>query len=58
LAEGNRAELDANWPNVARLIEMMKAGRVTLLFGARDAEHNQAMALRDYLTSARHSKGS
>ncbi len=53
-----RAELDANEVCVARLIAMMKAGKVTLLFGARDSEHNQAVALRDYLMSGRRSKGS
>jgi len=28
----------------------MREGEVTLLFGAADAEHNNAAALRDYLT--------
>jgi uncharacterized protein YeaO (DUF488 family) len=36
---------------------MMEAGEVTLLFGARDGEHNQAVALREYLVSGRRSKG-
>ena len=46
-----RAELDKNDVCVARLVAMMKTGVVTLLFGARDTEHNQAVALRDYLTT-------
>src|SRR5579884_1417795 len=31
------------------LATMAKRGKVTLLFGARDEEHNQAVVLRDYL---------
>lgn len=46
-----RAELDKNDICVARLVAMMKGAVVTLLFGARDIEHNQAVALRDYLTT-------
>jgi uncharacterized protein YeaO (DUF488 family) len=42
------AELDAN-AAVKQLRELMRKGRVTLLYSARDAEHNQAVALMDYL---------
>lgn len=43
-----RAELAGN-PKVGGLIELMKEGqRVTLLFGARDVEHNNAIVLRAF----------
>ncbi len=42
-------ELDAN-PSVWQpIMEAAHEGPVTLLFGARDEEHNQAVVLRDYL---------
>ena len=47
------AELDAlgaRSPAVAALAGAVRRGRVTLLFGARDAQHNTAVALHDYLT--------
>ena len=44
-----RAELDANPSAWQPLIEAAKRGPVTLLFGARDRDHNQAVVLRDYL---------
>lgn len=44
-----RAELDANPTSWQPLIDAAKRGPVTLLFGARDREHNQAVVLRDYL---------
>jgi len=44
------AELDVKQDIVARLLEAAVAeGPLTLLFSARDAECNQAVALRDYL---------
>jgi len=43
------AELDAMPETVARLHRLMGEGPVTLLYSARDTEHNQAVALRDYL---------
>ncbi|MGI6207791.1 MAG: DUF488 domain-containing protein [Anaerolineae bacterium] len=43
------AELDA-MPEVWQpILEAAKKGDVTLLFGARDEEHNQAVALKEYL---------
>lgn len=42
-------ELDANPEAVSELRGWLKHGRVTLVYGARDAEHNQAVALREYL---------
>jgi uncharacterized protein YeaO (DUF488 family) len=47
------AELDAlgaRSPTVAALAGAVRRGRVTLLFGARDARHNTAVALHEYLT--------
>ncbi len=42
-------ELDANPQAWQPLADAAKRGPVTLLFGARDREHNQAVVLRDYL---------
>jgi uncharacterized protein YeaO (DUF488 family) len=44
-----RAELDADPQAVRPLLEAVRKGRVTLLYSARDPEHNQAVVLRDYL---------
>ncbi len=44
-------ELDANPEAVARLTDEAANSRVTLLFSARDADCNQAVALREYLIS-------
>jgi uncharacterized protein YeaO (DUF488 family) len=44
-----RAELDANPAAWQPLVEAAKAGRLTLLYSARDTEHNGAVVLRDYL---------
>jgi len=42
-------ELDGNSEAVTRLHGLIAEGPVTLLYGAHDAEHNQAVALLDYL---------
>jgi len=34
---------------VDHLTDLVSAGKVTLLFGAHDIEHNNAVALEDYL---------
>lgn len=44
------AELDANPSAWQPILEAAHKGAVTLLFGARDEQHNQAVVLRDYLT--------
>jgi len=44
-----RAELDANPASWQPLLEAAERGPVTLLFGARDREHNQAVVLQAYL---------
>lgn len=43
------AELDAQPAAVAELRALARHGRITLLYAAHDAEHNNAVALRDYL---------
>lgn len=44
-------ELDASPDLVGEVISLARAGTVTLLFSARDTEHNQAVALAEYLGS-------
>jgi uncharacterized protein YeaO (DUF488 family) len=34
---------------IRRLLDRIRRGRVTLVFGARDTDHNQAVALRTFL---------
>jgi len=46
-----RAELDASPTAVAELRGLLSRGKVTLVYGARDSEHNQAVALASYLTT-------
>jgi uncharacterized protein YeaO (DUF488 family) len=43
------AELDAHPKAWRSLLEAARAGDVTLLYGARDPEHNNAAALKAYL---------
>ena len=42
-------ELDANPEPVNTIKDLAKKGTVTLLYGARDEEHNDAVVLLDYL---------
>lgn len=44
-----RKELDGNPEAVARLREALAQGDVTLLYGARDEEHNQARVIARYM---------
>ena len=44
-----RAELDGKPEALQPLVEAAESGPVTLVYGARDREHNQAVVLRDYL---------
>ncbi|AZO05880.1 MULTISPECIES: DUF488 domain-containing protein [unclassified Mesorhizobium] len=44
-----RAELDANGEAVAQLRGLLRGGKVTLLYGAHDEAHNNAVALAGYL---------
>ncbi|TDD30383.1 DUF488 family protein [Nonomuraea terrae] len=48
-AERYRAELDQHSEAVRPLLDAARKGPVTLLYSARDTEHNQAVVLRDYL---------
>lgn len=43
------AELDERIPVVEKLVERAKECNVTLVYSARDAEHNNAVALQEYL---------
>lgn len=47
--ERYRAELDANVEASKPILEAAERGPVTLLYSARDTEHNGAVVLRDYL---------
>ncbi|SEA54642.1 DUF488 domain-containing protein [Nitrosospira multiformis] len=44
-----RAELEENDEQLARLREEIKKGAVTLLYGAKDEEHNDAVVLAEFL---------
>ena len=44
-----RAELDANGEAVEQLRGLLREGKVTLLYGAHDEAHNNAVALMGYL---------
>lgn len=50
--ERYRQELDENPAAVDRLRDLLRRGRVTLLYGARDETHNNAVALAHYLATA------
>jgi uncharacterized protein YeaO (DUF488 family) len=43
------AELNRNSDTIKKLRAMCARGAVTLLYSARDVEHNQALALAEYL---------
>jgi len=47
------AELDSAPEPVSTLRDLARKGTVTLLYSARDEQHNQAVALREYLLSER-----
>jgi uncharacterized protein YeaO (DUF488 family) len=44
-----RAELKGNDAAVEHLEELARAGRLTLLYGSHDTQHNQAVVLAEYL---------
>jgi len=46
-------ELDRNAEAVKQLRGLARRGAVTLVYSAKDEEHNQAVALREYLTATR-----
>lgn len=43
------AELDERQDDVKALVKRARQGRVTLVYGAKDSDHNQAVALRTYV---------
>ncbi len=43
-------ELDQNPEGIATLFNALKKGLVTLLYSAKDSDHNQAVALKEYLS--------
>jgi uncharacterized protein YeaO (DUF488 family) len=45
------AELDSNPSAWKSLVDLARSGNVILLYSAKDKEHNNAVALRDYLES-------
>lgn len=49
-----RAELRAHAPQLDRLRSLAAAGTVTLVYAARDEEHNDAVVLRDVLAEGDH----
>jgi uncharacterized protein YeaO (DUF488 family) len=42
-------ELKENSEVVSQLVELVKNGKVTLVYGAKDQEHNDAVVLKEYL---------
>jgi uncharacterized protein YeaO (DUF488 family) len=53
-SDGTRKFVDRMWPRasrVHRLTDLVSAGKVALLFGAHDIEHNNVVALADYLAA-------
>ena len=42
-------ELENNIESVSKLKELIKKGAVTLLYGAKDKEHNEALVLKEWL---------
>ena len=43
-------ELKNNKEQVSRLYEQLNRGAVTLVYGAKDEEHNEALVLKEWLT--------
>ena len=47
--ERYRAELEKNNAALSLLLQQIKEGKVTLLYGAKDEAHNDAVALKEYI---------
>jgi uncharacterized protein YeaO (DUF488 family) len=43
------SELEKKQDSIPDLVKRARQGRITLVYGARDPDHNQAVALRAYL---------
>ncbi|MBS0309072.1 MAG: DUF488 domain-containing protein [Proteobacteria bacterium] len=50
------AELDANTESVAELRAQIAGRRVSLIYGAKDQQHNHALALQEYLNRSSKAK--
>jgi uncharacterized protein YeaO (DUF488 family) len=50
-------ELDENEERWKPLLTASSGGQVTLIYSSRDLEHNNAVALKEYLDRRRHSRG-
>jgi uncharacterized protein YeaO (DUF488 family) len=46
-------ELEDNPEAVKRLLDLADAGRVTLIYGAKDEMHNEAVVLKEYLEAGK-----
>ena len=49
-----RRELDSHPETWRRILTAARRGRVTLVYSSRDTEHNNAVALRQYLEAKMH----
>ncbi len=49
-------ELQGKKDDINIILEKERRGKVTLLFGAKDVEHNNAVALKEYLEKKRRGK--
>lgn len=47
--KGYHEELKKNNEVVSKLIKILKSGKVTLIYGAKDEKHNDAVVLKEYL---------
>ena len=45
-----RIELKQNKEALDRLMDYIKKGKVTLLYGAKDEEHNEAQVIKDFIS--------
>jgi uncharacterized protein YeaO (DUF488 family) len=52
--ERYRSELADHRNEVGSLVERADKGRITLVYGAHDEEHNQAVVLREVIEERRH----
>ena len=50
-------ELDVNTAAWAPIIKAARRGRVTLVYSARDAQHNNAVALKEYIEARMEERG-
>jgi uncharacterized protein YeaO (DUF488 family) len=51
-----RRELDANPEALRPILDAAQSGNVTLVYSSHDAEHNNAIVLKDYLEAKLHRK--